>query len=307
MARAARPYAPLTPCPRAIAPPPNRRAADDDDDDDDDDDRPSAGARKAYTDPAAKRAKAAAAAGGGKPAKGSKAAAGGMGSPAPPDPAVAAAKAAAAKEVAAARKRARAEGVSGQHVQLGGIGGAARGGSLRASTIKASVDASEERLRQQQQQQDPARKAAAASARKRAAPQLRRLTQEELLAEAKQTEIINRASLEAMLKMEEAKRVVPLSQRAPAGPRVRTLSKGGQTFVTFLEMDALPSALSAKAPPPAQPARCVVTGLPAKYRDPQTGAPYATLEAFRTIRGRGRSRSQSHGPAEAVALRAQLL
>jgi vacuolar protein sorting-associated protein 72 len=52
----------------------------------------------------------------------------------------------------------------------------------------------------------------------------------------------------------------------------------------------------------------VITGLPAKYRDPQTGAPYATLDAFRTIRGRGRSRSQSFGggPAGAEALRAQI-
>jgi len=29
---------------------------------------------------------------------------------------------------------------------------------------------------------------------------------------------------------------------------------------------------------------CVITGLPAKYRDPKTGQPYATIEAFRKIR-----------------------
>ena len=29
---------------------------------------------------------------------------------------------------------------------------------------------------------------------------------------------------------------------------------------------------------------CVVTGLPARYRDPLTGIPYATTEAFRMLR-----------------------
>lgn len=29
---------------------------------------------------------------------------------------------------------------------------------------------------------------------------------------------------------------------------------------------------------------CVVTGLPAKYRDPKSGLPYATKEAFKVIR-----------------------
>lgn len=43
------------------------------------------------------------------------------------------------------------------------------------------------------------------------------------------------------------------------------------------------------APPPRSNAfvRCAVTGEPAKYRDPVTGAPYATVEAFKTLRARG--------------------
>ena len=32
--------------------------------------------------------------------------------------------------------------------------------------------------------------------------------------------------------------------------------------------------------------KCAVTGAPAKFFDPVTQAPYATLEAFRTLRGR---------------------
>lgn len=51
------------------------------------------------------------------------------------------------------------------------------------------------------------------------------------------------------------------------------------------------------APPPRSDAaaRCVVTGEPAKYRDPVTGAPFATVEAFKVLRARG------VGPAAAAA------
>ena len=43
------------------------------------------------------------------------------------------------------------------------------------------------------------------------------------------------------------------------------------------------------APPPRSDAapRCAVTGEPAKYRDPVTGAPFATVEAFKILRARG--------------------
>jgi len=106
-----------------------------------------------------------------------------------------------------------------------------------------------------------------------------------------------------MLRMEEAKRTVISKRRAQQGPRVRTHSKAGKTLVSFVDMPAVPDVINAKAPQPPAQVRCVITGLPARYRDPQTGTPYATLDAFRTIRGRGRSRSQSHGPGD---LRTQL-
>ena len=40
------------------------------------------------------------------------------------------------------------------------------------------------------------------------------------------------------------------------------------------------------APPPPEPARCSVTGVPARYRDPQTRLPYATLDAYRELQRR---------------------
>jgi len=271
------------------APAPRHCADDDDDDDDDDDEVPAAAGSKrkgAYVDPSAKRAKGA----GGKAAA-TKATAKPAATPRDPTATAAAAQAKAAG--AAARRQERAAAAR----EGGGPAKTIQRGSLRASTIKASVEASEERLRQQ-----------AAAAKQPKQPggarrkEFRRLTQDELLAEARQTEIINRASLEAMLRMEEAKRVVHAKSRAPAGPRVRTHSKAGRTTLTFIEMGSVPEAIRASAPVPPPPARCVITGLPAKYRDPQTGTPYATLDAFRTIRGRGRSRSQTYGPGAQAAL-----
>lgn len=40
--------------------------------------------------------------------------------------------------------------------------------------------------------------------------------------------------------------------------------------------------------------KCAITGLPAKYRDPVTGLPYANLEAFKIIR-------EQHTPKEQAA------
>ena len=184
--------------------------------------------------------------------------------------------------------------------------------------------------------------------------ELVRLTQEEILAEAAQTEIIvrraclalarrrarspeprrarrarrarlvaharpaarrrppqNRASLERMLRIEEEKRRDGPRVRNTDGPRVVYRSKRSDVVkdalvntISFVKTP-VPSAIDGIAPPYPGPVRCVVTGLPAKYRDPLTGSPYATIEAFRTLRGRGGRRQQqayagssSHAPPE---------
>ncbi|PHT81005.1 SWR1 complex subunit 2 [Capsicum annuum] len=76
----------------------------------------------------------------------------------------------------------------------------------------------------------------------------KKMTQEEMLLEAAQTEVMNLRNLERVLAREEE--------------------------------------ISTTAPPYAQKAVCAVTGLPARYRDPKTGLPYATKEAFKVIRER---------------------
>ncbi|GJP48606.1 hypothetical protein CLOM_g7899 [Closterium sp. NIES-68] len=113
----------------------------------------------------------------------------------------------------------------------------------------------------------------------------RRWTQEEMLLEAAQTEILNREALEVMLaREEEVKRKAVVEKAIFGGPQIRFHSKDGKNTLEFTKVTAMPPEINAKAPPyPAKPT-CAITGLPAKYRDPLTGQPYATVEAFKVLR-----------------------
>ncbi len=167
-------------------------------------------------------------------------------------------------------------------------------GSLRASTQAGSAEAEENRKKLE---------AAAAARRERLEAmgakrgvELRRLTQAEILAEAAQTEIINRASLERMLRQEEDKRRVIVRERNTDGPRIKFHSKRQGDVVsntlTFTDMP-VPATIDDIAPPYPAPQRCAVTQAPARYLDPVTNQPYATLEAFKMLRGRTGRRQHS--------------
>mmetsp|Transcript_28631 Transcript_28631/g.80639 ORF Transcript_28631/g.80639 Transcript_28631/m.80639 type:complete len:350 (-) Transcript_28631:331-1380(-) len=126
------------------------------------------------------------------------------------------------------------------------------------------------------------------------------LTQEELLAEAARTEIDNIASLEKMIAREEATkaRALATKQKYP-GPLIKYRSfrdrEESKVTLTLLNMK-LPSYMRQKArSSPMQP-KCTITGLPAKYRDPLTGQPYANLAAFKQLRQRAASRGIKPGP-----------
>jgi vacuolar protein sorting-associated protein 72 len=139
----------------------------------------------------------------------------------------------------------------------------------------------------------------------------KQFSQEELLAEALETEKVNQASLAEMMKLEEErKKIVAPKSKYPfnlffnlpslsncvlwsltlcltiLGPRVITLSRAKSHTVTFTDVDDLPAFLRAKAPPYPNQAMCVITGLPAKYFDPVTQMPYATPEAFKQLRAK---------------------
>ncbi|KNA17438.1 hypothetical protein SOVF_079950 [Spinacia oleracea] len=115
----------------------------------------------------------------------------------------------------------------------------------------------------------------------------KRMSQEEMLLEAAQTEITNLRHLERVLaREEEVKKRAIVHKEVYTGPQMRYSSKNGDTVIEFRNGLSFESEISTKSVPYPQKALCAVTGLPAKYRDPKTGLPYATKEAFQTIRER---------------------
>jgi hypothetical protein len=61
---------------------------------------------------------------------------------------------------------------------------------------------------------------------------------------------------------------------------------GSYNTITFTEDDMMPSCFNQQEPsePSSAEKLCCITGLPAKYKDPLTGKPYATIDAFKEIR-----------------------
>uniref|UniRef100_A0A1J3ILG3 SWR1 complex subunit 2 n=1 Tax=Noccaea caerulescens TaxID=107243 RepID=A0A1J3ILG3_NOCCA len=115
----------------------------------------------------------------------------------------------------------------------------------------------------------------------------KRMTQEEMLLEAAQTEIMNLRNLERVLaREEEVKKKAIVHKEVYKGPQVRYLSKDGCNYLEFCNGASFNSEISTKSIPYPEKAVCVITGLPAKYRDPKTGLPYATRDAFKEIRER---------------------
>jgi vacuolar protein sorting-associated protein 72 len=117
------------------------------------------------------------------------------------------------------------------------------------------------------------------------------------LAEAKYTEEYNRASLEYLTRMEEEKKKTATVGRGQIkGPMIRFLSKNGVNTITFTDVDAFPNFINAKSQPcknklpsfltalDPQKAVCPITGQPAKYLEPTTLTPYATIDAFKAIK-----------------------
>ncbi|XP_017406448.1 SWR1 complex subunit 2 [Vigna angularis] len=115
----------------------------------------------------------------------------------------------------------------------------------------------------------------------------KRMTQEEMLLEAAQTEIMNLRNLERVLaREEEVKRRAIVHKNVYNGPQIQYISKNGCSYLEFIKGSSFHSEISTgPVQYPEQPV-CAITGLPAKYRDPKTGLPYATKEAFKIIRER---------------------
>ena len=186
----------------------------------------------------------------------------------------------------------------------------------RKSTRSLTVERSEEHKKRQNEAKER-RKRQKERQQKARVPQLRRLTQEELLAEAAITEEENVASLQNHQMLEASKKKTKLQKVTYKGPLIRYLSlsmpvmelkepevevslneseemqkpsvdsskRCSRNFLIFTDAKNFPEAhFSVKKPKRPQKTYCPVTGLPARYRDPLTNLPYATTAAFRYIR-----------------------
>ncbi|KAL7001438.1 hypothetical protein U1Q18_002589 [Sarracenia purpurea var. burkii] len=137
----------------------------------------------------------------------------------------------------------------------------------------------------------------------------KRMTQEEMLLEAAQTEILNLRNLERVLaREEEVKKRAVVHKAVYSGPQIRYLSRNGQSYLDFSKGSSFQAQISTTLLSYPQRAVCAVTGLPARYRDPKTGLPYATKEAFKIIRERhseenskGRERKSAGFLSEAIS------
>lgn len=147
-------------------------------------------------------------------------------------------------------------------------------------------------------------------------------TQEELLEEAKETEIENLKSLEKFRRMELEKKKVRPTKASSLGPIIRyhsmtmpvveevvekieapadvrrserkaqerkitVTNKCERTFITFLDDINEKTFNGIFKPVPKRPFRsrvCPITHLPAKYFDPVTQLPYRNFQAFKIIR-----------------------
>ncbi len=132
-------------------------------------------------------------------------------------------------------------------------------------------------------------------------PKEREMTQEERMAESKETEERNRSSLRQIFELEEQRKARQRKQaekRKMHGPMVRWMSrasfiddtKAAQNFVILEAFDANVTARrvffdSADESPVAKRRLvCPITGARAKYRDPKTGIGYVTREDFSHLR-----------------------
>ena len=123
----------------------------------------------------------------------------------------------------------------------------------------------------------------------KAAPDVRPPTQDEMLAEAAQTELLNTEDLKRILAMEEeTKRRAVVVKTAYEGPLVRFRSsrQRGDELLFLRGADPQLGTPHGYAPGlmPGPKAVCAVTGREARYQDPRTELPYADARALAVIR-----------------------
>ncbi|XP_043711256.1 SWR1 complex subunit 2 isoform X2 [Telopea speciosissima] len=139
----------------------------------------------------------------------------------------------------------------------------------------------------------------------------KRMTQEEMLLEAAQTEIMNLRNLERVLaREEEVKKRAVVHKTFYSGPQIRYSSRNGQVFLEFSKgLSFLSESCTTSALYP-QRAICAVTGLPANYSEENNRVKGETKDMgvlFDSISGQGfsgrRKRSVIEKTNEAAYMR----
>ena len=153
--------------------------------------------------------------------------------------------------------------------------------SFRKSTVAVTETSAADRAEKKQKAETQATKRRALNANKEP---VAKLTQEQLLAEAARTELLNQRSLQLLLHIEEDKKRVRNKKKQDSGPMIRYYSKNGRSTITFCEPLGIPPVMNQRGDKYPGPKRCAVTGLPAKYIDPVTGHYYANADAFKKLR-----------------------
>lgn len=141
---------------------------------------------------------------------------------------------------------------------------------------------------------------------KRKPSEHRVMTQEQLLEEAKITELKNLKSLEMFQRLELEKKKTKVIKPTYTGPMIRyhsvtmpaveeietengkleskVVGKCSRNFITFTDENTMKDFFNYEKPKPVTRSTCIVTRLPARYFDPLTKQPSANLTAYRIIR-----------------------
>ncbi|CAN1767934.1 SWR1 complex subunit 2 [Linum perenne] len=143
----------------------------------------------------------------------------------------------------------------------------------------------------------------------------KKMSQEEMLLEAAQTEIMNLRNLERVLaREEEVKKRAAVSKAVYSGPQIRFSSKDGRTYLEFkglsfhsqLSTTPIPckftSLISLLLADPEK-ACCVVTGLPAKFEEENSKNLNKEMDMgalFNALKGKGFVNRRKRSPFFAI-------
>mmetsp|Transcript_35940 Transcript_35940/g.70401 ORF Transcript_35940/g.70401 Transcript_35940/m.70401 type:complete len:316 (+) Transcript_35940:115-1062(+) len=157
-------------------------------------------------------------------------------------------------------------------------------GSAASRADRAFRSSTKQRSEMSKEAATEAAKQRQETAKSRPVAEERRYTQEELLEEAKLTAVENEKDLRRLVRIEEDMKKVVWHKVQLTGPRVIFRSTKEGNTVTWTEPATMPEGFGGGAPQAHKREVCCVTGQAARYLDPVTKQPFATVAAFKKLR-----------------------